>query len=109
RDFSIATVHLLVGIVLVLFGVIFGGYHWIQAQHLARFASAGTVMLAGLPVILGAQLLLNFLSMDMTNIPRDPLHRRLPGRRTTPVVPDLRRLDAAVAEEEALLEYRKSA
>jgi hypothetical protein len=34
-------------------------------------------MLAGLPVIVGVQLLLAFLSYDMQNDPRTPLHRRL--------------------------------
>jgi hypothetical protein len=79
RDFSIATVHLLAGVALVLFGLIFGSYSWIQGRQMATFASAGTVMLAALPVILGTQLLLNFLSLDMTNVPRYPLQRRLPG------------------------------
>jgi hypothetical protein len=34
-------------------------------------------MLAALPVLLGTQLLLAFLSYDLQNVPRDPLQRRL--------------------------------
>jgi hypothetical protein len=34
-------------------------------------------MLAALPVLIGMQLVLAFLSYDLQNIPRDVLHRRL--------------------------------
>ena len=36
-------------------------------------ASTGTVMIAVLPVILGFQMLLNFLAFDMANEPKRPL------------------------------------
>ena len=36
-------------------------------------ASTGTVMIAVLPIILGVQFLLNFLSFDMANEPRVPI------------------------------------
>jgi hypothetical protein len=35
-------------------------------------ASAGTVMLAGLPVIVGVQLLLSALNYDVSNVPVTP-------------------------------------
>jgi hypothetical protein len=38
---------------------------------------SGTVMLAALPVLIGVQLLLAFLSDDMQSQPHAPLHRRL--------------------------------
>ena len=40
-------------------------------------ATSGTVMLAALPVLVGIQLVLAFLSYDLQNVPRDVLHRRL--------------------------------
>ena len=75
RDFSMASVHLVVGGLLLLFGVSYGTMQWIHSSQLAQFASSGTVMVAALPVILGVQLLLNFIGFDMANIPRDPIHR----------------------------------
>ena len=36
-------------------------------------ASTGTVMIAVLPIILGFQLLLNFLAFDMGNEPKTPI------------------------------------
>jgi len=77
RDFSMASVHLLLGVPLVVFGILFGAAQWIQAERLGASASAGTVMLAALPIILGFQFLLFFLSYDMQNVPRLPYHLRL--------------------------------
>lgn len=77
RDFSMASVQLLLGIPLVAFGVVFGAQEWAAAERAGVSASAGTVMLAALPIILGFQFLLFFLSYDMQNVPRIPYHRRL--------------------------------
>jgi glycosyltransferase involved in cell wall biosynthesis len=77
RNFSIASVNLMLGLILCSFGLTFGVNHWVQSAYAGRVASAGTVMLAALPVILGFQLLLNFLSFDMSMTPREPLQQRL--------------------------------
>jgi hypothetical protein len=74
RNFSMASVHLVLGMALFLFGVVFGGVHWIHSMSSGQPASSGTVMLAALPVILGVQFLLNFVGFDMSNIPRSPIH-----------------------------------
>lgn len=77
RDFNIASVNLLVGAVLLTFGVVFGAIHWIRAHHTEVFASSGTVMVAALPIILGTQFLLSFIHFDVTSVPRSPIHRTL--------------------------------
>ena len=77
RDFSMASVQLLLGIPLIAFGGVFGITQWIEAERLETSASAGTVMLAALPIIVGFQFLLFFLSYDMQNVPRLPYHLRL--------------------------------
>ena len=38
----------------------------------------GTIMLAALPTMLGLQLLLAFVTFDVTNVPRRPVHIDLP-------------------------------
>jgi len=78
RGFNMASVNLVIGSALLTFGVAFGLIQWIRGAYLDVLASPGTVMLAGLPVILGIQLLLSFISFDMASAPRDPIHRRLP-------------------------------
>jgi dolichol-phosphate mannosyltransferase len=77
RGFSLASINLVAGLALLIFGVAFGAVQWIAAAEASVLASAGTVMVAGLPVILGCQLLLNFVAFDMANIPQSPIHRRL--------------------------------
>lgn len=62
RDFGFPTVMLLSSIPLLIFGIIFGCYHW---RYTEGFASSGTVMLSALPVLLGFQLFLSFLNEDM--------------------------------------------
>ncbi|HET6565892.1 MAG TPA: glycosyltransferase family 2 protein, partial [Xanthomonadales bacterium] len=81
-DFSIATIELLAGITLFLFGLITGIDAWSTSVSTGVTASAGTVMLAGLPVIVGFQLLLSFLEYDIQNQPRlalARLTRHVPG------------------------------
>ena len=77
RDFSAASVELLLGAALLAFGTIFGAVQWIEWQARGVGAYSGTVMLAALPVILGVQLLLAFLSFDVARVPRKPLHPQL--------------------------------
>lgn len=74
RDFSIASVQLIVGLILLLFGVIFGALSWYEAEITKTFTSTGTVMLAALPLIVGLQLTLAFLAFDMSTVPTDALH-----------------------------------
>lgn len=73
RDFSIFSVFLVSGMMLFLFGGGFGLYHWIRSAELNMATPIGTVMLAVLPVILGIQLLLQAIVLDIQNIPIQPL------------------------------------
>jgi glycosyltransferase involved in cell wall biosynthesis len=77
RGFSLASVELLLGLALVAFGTAIGSYHWIVGPLRSAVATSGTVMLAALPVIVGVQLVLAFLSYDMQSQPRQPIHPRL--------------------------------
>jgi len=76
RDLSIASFELPLGLAMLTFGIIFGAVEWLRSLNDHTPASAGTVMLAGLPVILGLQFTLAFLSYDIGSVPRRPLHRR---------------------------------
>jgi len=74
RDFSIGSIELVLGPIMILFGIIFGSIKWIESVQATVEATAGTVMLAALPVIVGLQLALSALSYDIDNAPRIPLH-----------------------------------
>ncbi|MBI3524592.1 MAG: glycosyltransferase family 2 protein [Betaproteobacteria bacterium] len=75
RDMSLASIELPLGIFLTIFGGSFGVYHWISSVQEGVATSAGTVMLAALPVLMGVQLILAFLGYDIANVPRRPLHK----------------------------------
>jgi glycosyltransferase involved in cell wall biosynthesis len=77
RSFSVASIELALGLLLVAFGTGIGAWHWITGPLRGSIATSGTVMLAALPVLIGVQLLLAFLSYDMQSQPRTPLQRRL--------------------------------
>jgi dolichol-phosphate mannosyltransferase len=77
RNFSVASVELVIGALCMSFGVPFGALRWWQSIRSGVPVTAGTVMVAALPVILGCQLLLSFLSYDIRNVPQVPLHKRL--------------------------------
>ena len=68
-----ASVYLLTGLPLLLFGLIFGVVKWIQYASLNVPAPTGTVMLAALPVLLGIQILLSAIEFDLRSVPKEPL------------------------------------
>lgn len=84
RDMSLASFELVGGIVLFLFGVVFGAQAWVESFRSGVPASSGTVMLAALPTILGFQLLLGFLGYDVANVPRVPLGKKVRVRDELP-------------------------
>lgn len=82
RNFNVASLQVLFGIVFVLFGVVFGATHWWHSLRTAEAATTGTVMLAALPTLVGVQLLLAFVSYDMSSVPTRPIHPRLAAPRS---------------------------
>jgi len=71
-DFSMVSVYLLTGIPLILFGLIFGSVKWIQYLELGVPAPTGTVILPTLALILGIQILLSAIELDMNAAPKSP-------------------------------------
>lgn len=80
RGFSAASLELLVGVPLLLFGLVFGLFHWVGSATHQLPSTAGTVMLAALPVILGGQFVLSWLNFDVASEPRMPVHLQLQER-----------------------------
>ena len=72
-DFSMASIYALTGFPLLLFGLIFGIIKWIQYASLNIPAPTGTVMLPTLSVLLGIQLLLSAIEIDLRSVPKEPL------------------------------------
>ena len=74
REWSVASFELPAGLILTFGGVVAGLKFWNQASVLGQAATVGQVMLAVLPIILGFQLLLSVLSLDVANEPKKVLY-----------------------------------
>jgi dolichol-phosphate mannosyltransferase len=77
QDFGMFSLFLIVGLSFILFGFVFGVYHWYLSIYTSVVASTGTIMLAVLPIILGTQLLIQSVTVDIQNVPTEPLHAHL--------------------------------
>lgn len=76
RDLTIASIELPLGIFLMLFGLGFGFSNWYVSLSNNQAAPSGTVMLAALPILIGIQFILAFISYDIASIPRRSLHKK---------------------------------
>lgn len=70
-DFNIGSVYLLIGIPLFIFGIVFGLKTWIIHSSNNTFTPTGTIMIITLSIILGFQLLLQAIQIDITNAPKN--------------------------------------
>jgi hypothetical protein len=73
HDFTVVSLFLLLGLPMLLFGVAFGAGLWVTYHDTDVYTPAGLVMLAAMPIILGVQLLLQAIVLDIQNVPRVPL------------------------------------
>lgn len=81
RGFSVASIELLLAPLAIGFGIVHGVLAWMSSAHSGEPATAGTVMLSALPLILGTQMLLSWLHFDVSAEPRSPLQQVSgPGR-----------------------------
>ncbi len=77
RSFSVASMELVFGLLMLAFGLTFGTVTWAHNAVLGQATPSGTVMVAALPALLGFQLLLAFLSADISSVPGHAIGRRL--------------------------------
>lgn len=77
RSFSVASIQWILGPSLFVFGTGFGLYNWFSSDAADTAATAGTVMLAALPIIIGLQFTLAAIDFDIRNVPSVPLQRLL--------------------------------
>jgi hypothetical protein len=79
-DFTALSVFLLLGIPALVGGVAYGAWLWWDLHQRGEYAHPGQVMLAAMPIILGAQLVLQAIALDIANTPRTPLSPPLEER-----------------------------
>jgi dolichol-phosphate mannosyltransferase len=80
RDFTIASLELVVGVALLAFGLVYGAANWITSWQAGVPTTPGTVILSALAVLTGLQFLLAFVGFDIASMPRRPIHPALLNR-----------------------------
>lgn len=66
RGFSIGSLFLLLSIPMICFGVGYGIVEWHRSIVTGVFASTGKIMISVMPTLIGVQMLLSFLNLDMS-------------------------------------------
>jgi glycosyltransferase involved in cell wall biosynthesis len=70
RDFSPVALFWIFGLLLFSWGFSFGAYTWTKSTLLKQFASTGTVMLSVLPLVLGFELILQAIILEIKESPK---------------------------------------
>lgn len=70
RDFSPIALFLFLGLILFFWGTLFGAYLWVKTAISGIATPTGTIMLAVLPLVLGFQLLLEAVVLDVQETPK---------------------------------------
>lgn len=73
HDFGPVALFSVGSVALLLWAVGFGLWQWAQSSVSGQVASAGTVMLAALPFLMGFQLLLQSVVLDINDEPTEPI------------------------------------
>lgn len=72
-DFSMESIYLLCGLPMLLAGMTYGGWNWIRYASAGVGAPTGTVVISSMLIILGFQILLAAVGIDLQAVPRIPL------------------------------------
>jgi len=83
RDVSLASIELPLGMLMLLAGTAFGGWHWVMSARGGVVTTAGTVMLSALLILMGMQFVMAFLAYDIASVPRRPRHKRFLTKKST--------------------------
>lgn len=69
RDFNVVSLFLVTGLPALLFGAAWSAVHWMRSARLGVVTPTGTVMIGVLAIVLGFQLVLQALVLDVSNEP----------------------------------------
>jgi glycosyltransferase involved in cell wall biosynthesis len=69
-DFNMASIYILLGIPLLIFGLLYGLDKWIESLRTMIPAPLGSIMVATLPIIVSMEMLLQAINIDINSVPR---------------------------------------
>lgn len=73
-DFTVEAFQIACGLPLLLAGLIYGGYHWWWYSSRNVGAPVGTVVLSAMMIMIGVQLLISAVNLDLKAVPREPIN-----------------------------------
>jgi dolichol-phosphate mannosyltransferase len=73
-DFTVESFQIACGLPLLLAGMLYGGYHWWWYASRNLAAPTGTVVLSAMSIMIGVQLLISAVNLDLQAIPREPIN-----------------------------------
>lgn len=73
-DFTVESFQIACGLPLLLAGLIYGGYHWWWYASRSVGAPVGTVVLSAMMIMIGVQLLVSAVNLDLQAVPREPIN-----------------------------------
>ena len=73
-DFTVESFQIACGLPLVLAGVVYGAYNWWWYTSRDLAAPTGTVVLPAMAIMMGMQLLISAVNLDLEAIPREPIN-----------------------------------
>jgi glycosyltransferase involved in cell wall biosynthesis len=69
-DFNMASVYILIGVPMFIWGVVFGAVEWIDSYVNNVLKTTGTIMLSVLPLIISFEMLLQAVGIDISLVPK---------------------------------------
>lgn len=72
-DFSVESLYLILGIPMILIGSSYGAYHWYINTLASVSTPTGTVVLPSLLIMLGFQIILAAIGIDLLSFPQEPI------------------------------------
>jgi len=67
------SIYLICGLPMLLAGLTYGGWNWIRYASAGVGAPTGTVVISAMLIILGFQILLAAVGLDLQALPRTPI------------------------------------
>lgn len=69
-DFNMASVYIIVGLPMFVFGLFWGGWEWVDSIITNKPRATGTIVLIALLILISIQMLLQAISIDINSTPR---------------------------------------
>jgi dolichol-phosphate mannosyltransferase len=75
REFSLASLNLFAGVLLLIYGAVYGSLNWLESRSTGIPSGEGSLILFTVTVLMGFQLLVSFFAYDIGHEPKSAISR----------------------------------